>query len=122
MKPWECPRCGTINAPWTSSCTCRPKTPPLPPLPAPDGAHVPPAKPRATVLEDVEGDPPDAWDQAPTKVATDSAVKRLENVKPRPNPRLAPRAVWDGLCNAKKHPVGSPNEVCDLCAKERKTK
>lgn len=24
-KPWECPRCKTINAPWLSQCTCKPE-------------------------------------------------------------------------------------------------
>lgn len=23
-QPWECPRCGTINAPHASQCSCRP--------------------------------------------------------------------------------------------------
>jgi hypothetical protein len=22
MKGWECPKCGTINAPWKGSCNC----------------------------------------------------------------------------------------------------
>lgn len=22
MKPWECPRCHRINAPWAAQCTC----------------------------------------------------------------------------------------------------
>ena len=24
-KPWECPRCNKINAPWLAQCTCQPK-------------------------------------------------------------------------------------------------
>lgn len=25
MNPWECPRCGRVNAPWKDFCDCRPK-------------------------------------------------------------------------------------------------
>lgn len=26
MTPWECPRCGTMNAPWQGRCECAPFT------------------------------------------------------------------------------------------------
>lgn len=43
MKPWECPRCGKINAPWAAQCTCSPK--------APESAPAAPPSPKKPKIE-----------------------------------------------------------------------
>ena len=39
-RPWECPRCGTINAWWVARCRCKPPA-------LPSGAPPPDALPNA---------------------------------------------------------------------------
>lgn len=49
MKPWECPRCRKVNAPWLNQCFCVPPAVPatLPPTPVdnlPNKLVVPPGE------------------------------------------------------------------------------
>lgn len=42
MRPWECPRCRKINAPWLNQCFCQPTQPQVP-------ETLPPTKPAPAV-------------------------------------------------------------------------
>lgn len=43
---WDCPKCGSVYAPWVASCTkCAPVPAPMPTLPAPMPSWQPPPGP-----------------------------------------------------------------------------